>query len=185
MTLQPKFLAAALAFVIGLGAGTAHAGLVAHADVNGYATFQDTTTGRVWLKLPDLFNMNYTAQVGTATSAGFSVASLSDVDALWASTPGSDWNALSSVIGGSSSRELMWGNFADTGAGNPNGYAFAYAGTNGQWDHYNPGSTSAYSDLGLWAYQTGAAARLPEPASLALVATALAGICLAKRRRKA
>ncbi|WP_457350832.1 PEP-CTERM sorting domain-containing protein [Roseateles sp. P5_D6] len=184
MTFSTKLLAVALTTVIGLGAGAAHAGLVAHADVNGYATFQDTTTGRVWLQLPDLFNMNYTAQVNTATAAGFSVASLSDVDALWTSTPGSDWNALSSVIGGSSSRGLMWGNYADVGASNPNAYAYAYAGTNGSWDHYNPNNTSAYSDLGLWAYQTGAAA-LPEPASYALVGIALAGVGLAKRRRKA
>lgn len=179
MTFQIKLVAAALTTVIGLSAGVAHAGLVTHADVNGLATFQDTDTGRVWLKLPSLFSMDYASQVSTATTAGFAVASLTDVNALWASTPGSSWDDVHAIIGGSSSRGLMWGNYADGGS---NGWAYAYTGST-VWDHYNPNSGGAYSDLGLWAYQAGGT--LPEPTSYALVAVALAGLGLAKRRRKA
>lgn len=183
MIAKKNIVTAALVAALGMAAGSAQAGLVAHSDVNGLATFQDTTTGRVWLKLPALFSMNYATQVSTASAAGFSVATLSDVSALWNSTPGSSWADLAVVIGDSSSRSLMWGNYAFGGVGNPNGYAYAYGGTSGHWDNYNPNSGAGYSDLGLWAFQTGGT--LPEPASLALVGIALAGVSLARRARKA
>jgi hypothetical protein len=96
------------------------------------------------------------------------------------------WDSVEAIIGGSSTRQLMWGNYADTsGAGSPNGWYYAYR-DDTTWAYYNPNSTAAFSDLGLWAFQTSS---VPEPGSLSPVTSALltmgAALAWVKRRRSA
>ena len=166
----------ALLAVFSFGEGIARADLIAHAPINGLNTFEDTSTGLIWLQLPDLFDLDYATQLSVAQAAGFTVADFATVNQLGTGSASlgngtTDWEAVEAIIGGSSSRQLMWGNYVDTpGAGSPNGWYYAYEGDT-VWSYYNPGDTGAFSDLGLWAYYQ--ASVVPEPGSLSLLSSAL------------
>lgn len=180
--------ALSLCITLCLSTNCAQAALVSSAPVDGLATFEDTSTGLVWLQLPDQFNMSYSSQVAAAASAGFTVADFATVSALWADTDlgSGDWASVEAIIGGSSSRALMWGNYADTlnGGGSPNGWGYAYGGDT-SWSYYNPNDSGAYSDLGLWAYETSSQqSGVPEPTSLALIGLGLIGAAAARRKVK-
>ena len=176
------FAAASLAATLLAGTAHAQANLIASTPVDGLATFEDLSTGQIWLDLPDLFNMTYSAQVAAAEAAGFTVADFAQVNALGtgsADLSAGQWSGVEAIIGGSSGRALMWGNY-DSGDGG-NSWYYAYQGDTG-WSYYNPNDADAYSDLGLWAYEA-APQQVPEPASIAMFGAGLAGICLIRRRR--
>lgn len=81
--------------VLGLGvaiasfmfAPTASAIVIDSADVNGFRTFTDTNTGRVWLDFDNFFNMSFDMMALSATNAGFTVADSTAVNELLASVP--------------------------------------------------------------------------------------------------
>ncbi len=77
--------------------GAASAGVIEHADVAGFRTFEDTVTGRVWLDLDNFwvttptgavpaFN-SYNAFLAAAQAAGFAWADAAAVQSLTATLP--------------------------------------------------------------------------------------------------
>ena len=112
----------------------AQAAVISSAAVGGLATFQDTNTGRQWLRLDNFFNAAATtgtsgnAMIAAAQGAGFTFALQGDVEQLLGSLPlganGSDWGSYAAVIGYGIPRELIWGLFDDA---NGNLYGWAYA----------------------------------------------------------
>ena len=65
-----------------LSAVSAQAAVVNHADVAGFRTFQDTTTGRVCLNMDNFFGKTTHDMLAAANLAGFTFATRRDVDAL-------------------------------------------------------------------------------------------------------
>jgi len=87
-------LAAAAALVL---PGAASAGVIEHADVAGFRTFEDTSTGRVWLDLDNFWVTtptgaaqaftSYNAFLAAAQAAGFVWADAAAVQSLTATLP--------------------------------------------------------------------------------------------------
>jgi hypothetical protein len=187
-----RFLRAAL--LVGALAGVstqASATVIDGANVGSYTTFVDQNTGRVWLDLDTFFGLSHNAMEGLASTAGFSVATRGDVDALLASLPltGGEWPSYAAIMGSAPNRSLIWGSYEPV---TPGIVAWAYS-FNGDssWsflDHTDfgvndvPNQDSSAADMNLWAYQDGPAA-VPEPGTLLLMASGLAGAALRRRRR--
>lgn len=183
-------------------AGTCQAAIVEGADVGGFRTFVDTSTGIVWADLD-----NHLALTGTGfsfrfadfasyrnalTAAGFSWAFTYEVSALIASIPlttTTEYDALGAVMGSVSFGETTtlsgYSNATDGLVSRQYGAADYPAGTAG-WVT-GPATTlpSALNDSGLWAYLAGpgggGGGSVPLPGTLALAGLGLAA--MAGRRR--
>ena len=193
--MKRNFIAAAIVAAFSV-APVAQAAVVNHADVSGLRTFQDTNTGRVWLDLDNFFDASASVSItgnqliAAANAAGFAFATNADVHQMLDTLPltGGEWGGYAAVMGYGHPRSLIWG-MMDDGNGNPYGWAYAYS-TDATWGFadnatdantvQNGGSAGAV-DMGIWAFQTGAA--VPEPLSLALVGLGLAGMTLVRRKR--
>lgn len=204
MRTRPRHLALAITAALGWAATAlpAQAALIESANVGGFRTFQDTTTGRVWADL----NNGYTATNASLyasfdayrqalVAAGFTYAGEGAVSALLntlsLSAPGA-WSAYESVMasghGTGSNGNYLGGFYADAGLHRDVG-AFDvdtqwwYAGAPDPYPSITLGGTVT---LGLWAYIDSVPpppppAGVPEPATTALVALA-AAVAAARRR---
>lgn len=165
-----------------------HAGLITNAPVNGLATFKDTSTNLVWIKLPELFGKSFTTQSEIARAAGFTVADYAAVSTLIngsAQISNGGWYQVADIVGDSFHRDLMWGNFSTSATNSSlSAYAFAYD-TSPIWytGGYGYGGASN-SDLGLFAYRS-ATTDIPEPMSAGLMGLGLVGLALSRRRKSA
>ncbi len=185
------------AIVLATAFGSSHAAVVNSANVGSYRTFQDTSSGLVWLDMDNFFDsatgtgsMTGLQSMAAAQAAGFQVATRAQVQAMLNTLPltGGQWAGYASIMGFGDPRDLIWGLTNDAGT-----YGWAWAFSNDTaWQYSGAGGESAVAagnpagsqDLGVWAFRVADDHNVPEPGMLGLFALAAAAGLLARRRAR-
>lgn len=186
------------------------AGMPVHATVidssnvviggHSYRTFQDTTTGNIWLDLDNFFSQGYTYNSINALFAGsdFHLGTLPEIALLQASIPAvpGSFAAEVAIVGGNypgsphadGTRSLMFGVYDDGDSAMVSTF-WRYDITAGPWSHtidYIPSDlplSNGSADLGAWVVGPSTHA-IPEPETYAMMLAGLGLLGFAARRRK-
>jgi hypothetical protein len=160
--------------------------------VNGVQTFTDSNTGRNWARLDTFFNVSYNFMVADLTDRGFTVATVDDLNPLFASiNVAADFNGVAAITGRAPNRELIWGAYGPLASNGTVDWAFAFAGagwtfgTQGTLPDAVPNAGTPDADMNLWAFTTGGGGAVPEPASWAMLIAGFGLVGAMARRRKA
>jgi opacity protein-like surface antigen len=175
-------------------AANAQALIIDLPDVGGQGFFKDLSTGFVWMDVDNFFGMSYTEINNSLLSSVFHIASLTEINQLKLSAPANPslYALHASIMGGSSSRNLLWGYYDDDGAsGNGGGWNYKWGSnpysqpTNVWLTPIGSGTNVVYLDLGGWVVDSTLpeAPPVPEPMTLALLASGLASSVLVRKRK--
>ena len=198
MSFAPLLRALAAASLVTLS-GVSQAAIVESADVGGFRTFVDTTTGTVWADLDNHLHFNgngyvfrfidYNDYLNALTAAGFTWAYASQVNALTATLPLSttaEYDDLGHIMGSLSFGEMTtlsgYSNATEDEVARQYGIANYGLGT-ASWAANGPMPLpGTLNDSGLWAFLAApVAGTVPVPGSLALAGL---GLCALVGRRR-
>ena len=199
MSFAPLLRALAAASLVTLS-GAGQAAIVEGADVGGFRTFVDTTTGTVWADLDNHLQFtgtgfvfrftDYNDYINALTAAGFTWAFVGQVNALTATLPlstSAEYDALGSLMGSLSFGETTmltgYSNATDGLVARQFG-AVSYGLGTANWATNGPMQVpGSLNDSGLWAFLSAppGAGTVPVPGSLALAGL---GLCALVRRQR-
>jgi hypothetical protein len=172
-----------------VGITPAQAAIINHTDVNGLRTFEDVGTGLVWVDFDNFFNQSTSTMKTIVEAAGFTFANRSSVQTLLDGIPDlpNSWNSYASVMGRSSTRDLIWGSY-DSGDNNSIGWAYSFSGDSA-WGYADDSSFSISSipntldgDMNIFAYQSQSPTAVPEP--FTIIGTLVGGSAALRMRKK-
>jgi len=158
--------------------------------VSGLGTFTDSNTGRNWVRMDTYFNQTYNFMANDLTGKGFTLATRTDIEALFATVDvAADFNGVAAIMGRAPNRALIWGAFAPVETNNTINWAYAFSG--GGWaidpsgfdPNTVPNFNSPDADMNFWAF-TGGNAVVPEPASWAMLIAGFGLVGAVARRRR-